>query len=101
MLENTGYYADVVGNGLEAVQASKDFNYDIILMDIFMPEMDGIEATQAIREVPSTQGIPIIALTANAMPGDQDRFLKAGMDDYIAKPVNKGTLLKMLRKYSS
>lgn len=99
MLENTGYYVDVVGNGLEAVQASVNFEYDIILMDIFMPEMDGIEATQAIREAPSTQNIPIIALTANAMPGDQDRFLSAGMDDYLAKPLNKNTLLKMLNKW--
>ncbi|MBY6194600.1 response regulator [Marinobacter hydrocarbonoclasticus] len=100
MLENTGYYADIVGNGVEAVRAAKDFDYDIILMDIFMPEMDGIEATQLIRRSFATKNTPIIALTANAMPGDQDRFLEAGMDDYLAKPLNKSTLVKMLRKYS-
>lgn len=100
MLENTGYYADIVGNGVEALRAALDFDYDIILMDIFMPEMDGIEATQAIRRSIATKNTPIIALTANAMPGDQDRFLEAGMDDYLAKPLSKGTLLKMLRKYS-
>lgn len=99
MLEGTGYYADIVGNGLEAVQAVKDFSYDIILMDIFMPEMDGIEATKIIRKNHSTQETPIIALTANAMPGDQDKFLNAGMDDYLAKPLNKNTLIKMLNKW--
>ena len=99
MLENTGYYADIVGNGLEAVQAVKDFRYDVILMDIFMPEMDGIQATTAIRQAPATQDTPIIALTANAMPGDQARFLAAGMDDYLAKPLNKNTLIKMLNKW--
>lgn len=99
MLENTGYYTDIVGNGLEAVQATKDFSYDIILMDIFMPEMDGIEATKAIRQGAATKETPIIALTANAMPGDQDKFLSAGMDDYLAKPLNKNTLIKMLNKW--
>lgn len=99
MLEGTGYYADIVGNGLEAVQAVKDFSYDIILMDIFMPEMDGIEATKIIRKNHSTQETPIIALTANAMPGDQDKFLNAGMDDYLAKPLNKSTLVQMLNKW--
>lgn len=101
MLENTGYYVDVVGNGLEAVQAARDFDYGIILMDIFMPEMDGIEATKLIREASATKDTPIIALTANAMTGDQARFLKAGMDDYLAKPLNKNTLIKMLNKWSS
>jgi len=101
MLENTGYYVDVVGNGLEAVQAAKDFDYRIILMDIFMPEMDGIEATKLIREASATKDTPIIALTANAMTGDRARFLKAGMDDYLAKPLNKNTLIKMLNKWSS
>ncbi|WP_416397230.1 response regulator [Allohahella sp. A8] len=100
MLENTGYYADVVGNGLEALQAAKDFGYDIILMDIFMPEMDGIKATRAIREESAIQSTPIIALTANAMPGDQEKFLNAGMDDYIAKPLNKKALIKMLNKWA-
>lgn len=99
MLEDTGYFADIVGNGLEAVQAAKDFDYDIILMDIFMPEMDGIEATRAIRQLQPAQAAPIIALTANAMPGDQEKFLSAGMDDYLAKPLNKSTLIKMLNKW--
>lgn len=101
MLEGTGYYADIVGNGVEALRAAESFDYDIILMDIFMPEMDGIEATQAIRLSLPTKRTPIVALTANAMPGDQARFLKAGMDDYLAKPVNKTALLKMLNKHSS
>lgn len=100
MLEDTGYYADIVGNGIEALQAAQDFDYAIILMDIFMPEMDGIEATRAIRHALPFKNTPIIALTASAMPGDRDKFLDAGMDDYLAKPLIKSTLLKMLKKYS-
>ncbi|MBJ6138930.1 response regulator [Marinobacter litoralis] len=99
MLQNTGYYADVAGNGLEAVQAAENFEYDIILMDIFMPEMDGIEATNKIRRSDKAGRVPIIALTANAMPGDRDKFLESGMDDYLAKPLNKNTLIKMLNKW--
>ena len=100
MLQDTGYVADIVGNGMEAVKAVEDFEYDVILMDIFMPEMDGIEATLAIRQSKAMDSKPIIALTANAMPGDQERFLKAGMDDYLAKPVNKSTLLRTLDRWT-
>ena len=100
MLEDTGYVVDIVGNGLEAVRAVEDFEYDVILMDIFMPEMDGIEATRVIRQSKAMDSKPIIALTANAMPGDQERFLEAGMDDYLAKPVNKSRLLQMLDRWT-
>jgi hypothetical protein len=100
MLEDTGYVVDIVGNGLEAVTAANAFDYDVILMDIFMPEMDGLKATQAIRQSGRMNSKPIIALTANAMPGDREKFIGAGMDDYLAKPVNKNTLLKMLNRWS-
>ena len=100
MLADTGYITDVVGNGLEAVEAIKRLDYDIVLMDIFMPEMDGLEATRIIRGDGRMSDKAIIALTANAMPGDQDKFLEAGMDDYLSKPVTKYNLLKMLNKWA-
>ena len=99
MLKDTGYVADVVGNGLEAVEALRTLAYDVVLMDIFMAEMDGLEATRIIRSSKKMTGKPIIALTANAMPGDQEKFLEAGMDDYLAKPVTKADLLTMLNKW--
>lgn len=101
MLADTGYITDVVGNGLEAVEAIKRLDYDIVLMDIFMPEMDGLEATRIIRGDGRMSNKAIIALTANAMPGDQDKFLEAGMDDYLSKPVTKYNLVKMLNKWAS
>ncbi|MBU2955907.1 ATP-binding protein [Marinobacter sp. F3R08] len=100
LLQDTGYIPDIVGNGLEAVEAIHHMDYQLVLMDIFMPEMDGLEATRKIREYQGASNLPIIALTANAMPGDQEKFMKAGMDDYLAKPVVKNTLLGMLNKWS-
>ncbi|MEQ1781104.1 MAG: PAS domain S-box protein [Hyphomonadaceae bacterium] len=89
MLEAAGYFVDVVDNGLQALQAVQVKPYDLILMDISMPEMDGVEATQRIRalEGPVCR-IPIIALTANAMKGDREKFLAAGMTDYLSKPIH-------------
>ncbi len=100
MLQNTGYQVDIVGNGREAVDATEKFPYDIILMDIFMPELDGLEATRQIRAGGQLEGAPIIALTANAMQGDKERFLAAGMDDYLPKPVNRAELLKKLEHWT-
>ena len=78
----------VVANGLEAVQALEQRTYDIVLMDVQMPEMDGLEAARRITARWSRQERPrILAMTANAMQGDRERCLEAGMDDYIAKPV--------------
>ncbi|MBT3352807.1 MAG: response regulator [Nitrospinaceae bacterium] len=89
MLEHIGYQADVVNNGIEAIEALKREKYDIILMDCQMPEMDGFEATRIIREseVGSLHHISIIAMTAFALKGDRDKCLKIGMNDYISKPV--------------
>lgn len=88
MLKQLGFRADSVANGKEAVEAIELRPYDIIFMDCQMPEMDGYEATRRIRKMSSDKnGIPIIAMTANAMRGDREKCIEAGMDDYIAKPV--------------
>jgi CheY-like chemotaxis protein len=89
MLQRLGYRADVVANGLEAIASAQRQRYDIILMDMQMPEMSGLEATRKLRELwPSGPQRPwIIAITANAMAEDREQCLAAGMDDYISKPI--------------
>jgi CheY-like chemotaxis protein/HPt (histidine-containing phosphotransfer) domain-containing protein len=88
VLERIGLRVDVVANGHEAIAAVRSVPYDVVLMDINMPEMDGIEATAAIRKMPGAlSSIPIIAMTALAMPGDRENFLSQGMDGYISKPI--------------
>jgi len=102
MLKKLGLTADVVENGKDAIKALADNSYDLILMDCQMPEMDGYKATKNIRD-PKTNvpnhGIPIIAMTANAMQGDREKCLRAGMDDYLAKPINPKPLREMLDKW--
>lgn len=94
LLEKMGFDAHVVQNGEQAVKAASRNNYDAILMDCHMPEMDGFDATRAIRrsEEGSGRHVPIIAVTALAMAGDRERCLAAGMDDYITKPIDKDAL---------
>ena len=96
MLEREGHQVVVVGNGLEALATLDRETFQLILMDIQMPLMDGFEATAAIRERERLTGgrVPIVAMTAHAMTGDKDRCLTAGMDGYIAKPVSKAELKK-------
>ncbi len=103
LLENIGCRVTVAANGHEAVTEFARGSFDLILMDIRMPEMDGLEATRIIREQCEAQDpphIPIVALTAHAMKGDRERFLAAGMDDYLAKPVDKEMLLAVLGKHA-
>lgn len=98
ILKRMGYAIDVVNNGADAVTAATSGQYALVMMDCQMPEMDGFEATAAIRGVEATTGnhLPIIAMTANAMEGDRDRCLAAGMDDYIPKPIIIGRLKEVL-----
>jgi len=92
MLTKRGYQVEVAENGREAVEALDDGKFDLVLMDEQMPEMDGIEATTVIRNNPDYQDLPIIAMTAHAMAGDRERFLEAGMNDYVSKPIDKDEL---------
>jgi PAS domain S-box-containing protein len=98
MLAKLGYRVDIVSNGLEAVEAARRVPYDAILMDCQMPEMDGFEAAGAIRRSGQARRVPIVALTANAMAGDRERCLDAGMDEYLAKPVKLEDLRGVLEK---
>lgn len=97
MLERAGYRADVATNGLEVLEILRRQKYDLVLMDVQMPEMDGLEATRSICQEWNEDSRPrIIAMTANAMAGDREICLKAGMDDYISKPIRFQELLKVL-----
>lgn len=98
-LEKFGHRFDVAANGFEAVEAAGRGGYDVILMDVQMPEMDGIEATRRIRALGGAAGNqPIVALTANAMHGDRESYLAAGMNDYLAKPIVAANLLETLTR---
>lgn len=92
-------HVDCADNGPQAIEMLSTQSYDAVLMDIQMPGMSGLEATKAIREMPHLKQLPIIAMTANAMQGDRERCLEAGMDDYVTKPINRLELLKTLGKY--
>jgi CheY-like chemotaxis protein len=100
-LSRLGFQITTVENGLEAVSEFKKQQFDIILMDIQMPLMDGYKATSIIRAIEMDQGthIPIIALTAYAMSKDRDKCLEAGMDDYISKPIDLGLLMITIKKW--
>jgi len=100
MLARLGYRADVAANGVEALAAVHRQHYDVVLMDVQMPEMDGLESTKRmVKELPSRKDRPwIIALTANAMQGDRELCLHAGMDDYISKPLRLTELSSALER---
>lgn len=101
LLEKLGLAAQVVANGLQALEAVKMRDYPVVLMDCHMPEMDGFEATRAIRrmEISTGKHTPIIAVTALAMAGDRERCIEAGMDDYISKPIDKERLKNKLNQW--
>jgi two-component system, sensor histidine kinase and response regulator len=102
ILEKAGHHVTLARNGAEAIAAWRAQNFDLILMDVQMPEVDGFQATQAIRmeEAASGARIPIVAMTAYAMSGDRQKCLDSGMDDYLTKPINAPLLLGMIDKYS-
>jgi two-component system sensor histidine kinase/response regulator len=101
LLEKHGYTVVIAENGREALLALDRESFDLVLMDVQMPEMDGFEATAAIRERERITGsrLPIIAMTAHAMKGDEARCLRAGMDGYISKPISAQNLFDTLEKY--
>ena len=102
MLEGLGYYAEVVGNGREALETLEEHSFDLVFMDIQMPEIDGLEASRRIRaEWPEERQPTIVAMTANALQGDREKCLAAGMDHYISKPVTIDNLRKVLELYGS
>ena len=103
LLTKRGHTVTLACNGIEAVARALADPFDVILMDVNMPEMDGFEATRAIRKarLPAASHVPIIAMTACAMTGDRERCLTAGMDDYLEKPVNSAKLLKMVETFSA
>jgi signal transduction histidine kinase/DNA-binding response OmpR family regulator/HPt (histidine-containing phosphotransfer) domain-containing protein len=101
ILTRAGHRVDLAENGHAAVEAVRRNAYDLVLMDVQMPEMDGLEAVKAIRALPPPLGlVPVIAMTANAMAGAREDMLAAGMDDYISKPVQPGQLLEKLAAFT-
>ena len=98
LLQQMGYRADVASNGLEAVESVERQSYDVVLMDVQMPEMDGLDATRAIRKLKTIWQPRVVAMTANAMQGDREMCIAAGMDDYISKPIRVAELVEALTK---
>jgi CheY-like chemotaxis protein/HPt (histidine-containing phosphotransfer) domain-containing protein len=100
LLELHGHELTVVSTGLAAVEHALKNNYDVVLMDVQMPELDGLQATQRIRDYELKHGghLPIVAMTAHALPEDRERCLAAGMDDYVAKPLREARLLEAITR---
>ncbi|HTI51820.1 MAG TPA: response regulator, partial [Planctomycetaceae bacterium] len=103
LLERRGHAVTVAGNGAEAVALAQSQTFDLVLMDVQMPEVDGLEATRLIREREQALGrrVPIVAMTAQAMKGDRERCLEAGMDDYLSKPVRAAQLYEMIARVAN
>ncbi len=102
ILMKLGLKVDVAANGVEAIKALETFPYDLVLMDVQMPEMDGFDATRAIRNPQSrvlNQQVTIVAMTAHAMQGDREKCVQAGMDDYLTKPIERQALIAVLKKW--
>jgi CheY-like chemotaxis protein len=99
LLQQMGYRADLASNGIEAVESVQRQTYDVVLMDVQMPEMDGLEASRRINaQWPSGKRPRIVAMTANAMQSDRDLCAAAGMDDYVAKPIRVDQLVEALMR---
>lgn len=99
MLDYLNLKADIANDGVEALEAVQKSHYDLILMDWQMPRMDGLEATRNIRAIQGLVQPAIIAVTANAMSGDIEKCIEAGMDDYLSKPVEKDKLEQTIRRW--
>jgi PAS domain S-box-containing protein len=99
ILNNAGFLVDIANNGLEAVDMVQKINYDLVLMDIQMPEMDGLTASRTIRAMEGMADLPIVAMTAHAMSGDRELSLSAGMNDHVSKPINIAELFSALVKW--
>jgi CheY-like chemotaxis protein len=99
ILKKLGHHTNVAENGIQALEILANAEFDLILMDCQMPEMDGFEATRAIRSGNRLKDIPIIAVTANVMEGDEQRCLDVGMNDYMKKPIKKELLIKKIDQW--
>jgi CheY-like chemotaxis protein len=99
ILEDTGLVIDIAEDGAQAVEKARQVAYDLIFMDLQMPKMDGVAATQNIRALPGYGAVPIIAFTANAISEDRSRCLDAGMDDFVTKPMYPAMLCGMVLKW--
>lgn len=101
MLKRIGLTIDIAENGVKAIEMVKQYQYDLIFMDISMPEMDGMQACKAIRELDdeNTSQLPIIALTAHSLAGDKEKFIAAGMDDYLSKPLRTSQLIEKINLF--
>jgi CheY-like chemotaxis protein len=100
MLSQLGYNADLAMNGLRVLEALGQAEYDVIFMDVHMPEMDGVEATKIIRERLPARRPTIVALTAESLSGDREKFLGLGFDDYLSKPLQPRALQEMIKSIS-
>jgi polar amino acid transport system substrate-binding protein len=101
LLGKRGHQTSVVNHGREAIEALERGDFDLVLMDVQMPVLDGLEATRIIRRNPRWHSLPIVGLTAHAMAGDREQCLAAGMNDYLAKPVRPPALLETVIKYTT
>tara|TARA_B110000902_G_C14224171_1_gene556335 strand:- start:666 stop:1583 length:918 start_codon:yes stop_codon:yes gene_type:complete len=101
ILELANQKVDIANDGLEALESVSSNDYDLILMDISMPKMDGIECVRRIKQLPEKNKIPIIALTAHALEGDRERFLATGMDHYLTKPIQRASLLDSVARLTT
>jgi CheY-like chemotaxis protein len=100
LLRNLGFTATVAGDGYQVLKVLENEKFDLIFMDCQMPEMDGFECTRQIRKLPISQP-RIVAMTANALPGDREKCLESGMDDYMTKPLRPDTLQQMINRWNS
>ena len=100
VLVSRGYNVEEATDGIEGLQKIRELHPDVVLLDISLPRMDGIALVKHVREDPELRDIPVIALTASAMVGDRERFLAAGCDDYLSKPVRMTTLLELVHRYA-